>query len=55
MCAHINNIVLSIERMNREQLDRIQEVVDRRKRQLGDGPVSTVVERRDYRNGVLQL
>jgi hypothetical protein len=22
---------------------------------LGDGPLSTVVERRDYRNGVLQL
>ena len=55
MCMHINNIVRSIERMNREQLDRIQEVVDRRRRQLGDGPVSTVEERRSYRNGVLQL
>jgi hypothetical protein len=52
---HINNIVLSIERMNREQLDRIQDVVDRRRRQLSDGPVSTVVERRNYRNGILQL
>jgi hypothetical protein len=55
MCMHINNIVLGIERMNREQLDRIQDVVDRRRRQLGDGPVSTVVERRNYRNGILQL
>jgi hypothetical protein len=55
MCMHINNIVRSIERMNREQLDRIQEAVDRRRRQLGDGPVSTVEERRSYRNGVLQL
>ena len=55
MCMHINNIVRSIERMNREQLDRIQEVVDRRRRQLGAAPVSTVEERRSYRNGVIQL
>jgi hypothetical protein len=55
MCMHIRDIVTSIEQMNREQLDRIQEAIDRRKRQLGEGPVSRVVERRDYRNGVLQL
>jgi hypothetical protein len=55
MCMHIKDIVTSIEQMNREQLNRIQEAIDRRRRQLGEGPVSTVVERRDYRNGVLQL
>jgi hypothetical protein len=52
---HIDNIIASIERMNREQLARLQEALDRRRRQLGEEPVSTVVERRDYRNGVLQL
>ena len=55
MCMHINNIVVNIEQMNLEQLDRIQEAIDRRRRQLGERPVSTVVKRRDYRNGVLQL
>jgi hypothetical protein len=55
MCMHITDIAVSIDRMNREQLDRIQEAIDRRRRQLGEGPVSTVVQRRDYRNGVLQL
>jgi hypothetical protein len=48
-------IVSRIERMNLEELDKLQEAVDRRRRQLGDKPVSTVLERRDYRNGVLQL
>jgi hypothetical protein len=55
MCMHINNILASIEQMNTSELDRIQEAIDRRRRQIGGGSVSTVVERRDYRNGVLQL
>jgi hypothetical protein len=52
---HIDIIVASIEQMNTEELDLIQEAVDRRRHQIGRGPVSKVVERRDYRNGVLQL
>jgi hypothetical protein len=52
---HINNLIAGIERMNAEELDRIQKVMDRRRQQLGGRSVSTVVERRDYRNGVLQL
>jgi hypothetical protein len=57
MCMHINieSIVTSIESMSANELDRIQEAIDRRRQQLGDRPVSTVVERRSYRNGVLQL
>jgi hypothetical protein len=52
---HIKNIKSNIEQMSSDELDRVQEAIDRRRRQMGDGPVSTVVERRDYRNGVLQL
>jgi hypothetical protein len=57
MCMHINtdNIVSSIEQMNIDELDQLQEAIDRRRQRLGDGPVSSVVERRDYRNGILQL
>jgi hypothetical protein len=57
MCMHINTqaIVSQVEQMNAEALDRIQEAVDRRRQQLGDKPVSTVVERRNYGNGILQL
>jgi hypothetical protein len=55
MHMNIKTIVSQIERMNAEELDRIQEAIDRRRRQLGDKPVSTVVERRNYGNGILQL
>jgi hypothetical protein len=55
MCMHIKSIISNIEQMGSDELDRIQEAIDRRRRQSGDGRVSTVVERRDYRNGVLQL
>jgi hypothetical protein len=57
MCMHISRqtIISQVEQMNAEALDRIQEAVDRRRRQLGDEPVSTVVERRNYGNGILQL
>ena len=58
MCMHINidTIISHIERMNVEELDRIQQAIDRRRRQqLGNIPTSTVVERRNYRNGILQL
>jgi hypothetical protein len=52
---HIQNIIANIERMDADELDRIQEVIDRRRQEIGSGPVSIVVERRDYRNGILQL
>ena len=57
MCMHINteNIVASIERMDADELDLVQRSVDRRRQQIGSDPVSTVLERRGYRNGVLQL
>jgi hypothetical protein len=54
---HINTetIISHIEQMNAEQLDQLQQAINHRRQQLADGPLSTVVERRDYRNGVLQL
>jgi len=51
----MNTIVSGIEQMNPEELNKVQAAIDRRRRQIGDGPVSTVVEHRDHRNGVLQL
>jgi hypothetical protein len=51
-----------VDTMDAEELDRLQAAIDRRRRQLtGDevvpsaGPSSTVVERRPYGSGVLQL
>ena len=57
MCMHINmqTIVSQVEQMNVEELDRVQEAIDRRRQQLGHKPVSSVVERRNYGNGILQL
>lgn len=55
MHTHIENIIADIGRMNAEELNLLQESIDRRRRQMGDGPVSTVRERRSYRNGILQL
>src|SRR5215212_3769369 len=57
MCMHINidPITPLIEQMSAEELAQLQQTINRRRRQLGDGPLSTVVERRDYQNGVLQL
>jgi hypothetical protein len=57
MCMHIDidPIIPLIEQMSAEQLDQLQQAINRRRQQIGDRPVSTVVERRDYQNGVLQL
>jgi hypothetical protein len=57
MCMHIDmeTMVSLVERLNAEQLDQLQQAINRRRQQIGDRPVSTVVERRDYQNGVLQL
>jgi hypothetical protein len=57
MCMHMNMdaIISRIEQMSTEQLDQLQQAINRRRQQVADGPLSTVVERRDYQNGVLQL
>jgi hypothetical protein len=55
MHMNIDPIIPLIEQMSAEQLDQLQQVINRRRQQMADGPLSTVVERRDYRNGVLQL
>jgi hypothetical protein len=57
MCMHMNMdaIVSLINQANAQQLHHLQKAIDRRRQQIGDGLVSAVVERRDYRNGVLQL
>ncbi len=57
MCLHIDMdaIISLINQANAQQLHHLQKAIDRRRQQIGNKPVSTVVERRDYRNGVLQL
>jgi hypothetical protein len=55
MHMNIDTIISLIEQMNAEQLHHLQKAIERRRQQIGNEPVSTVVERRDYRNGILQL
>ena len=57
MCMHmdIDAIISLINQANTQQLDHLQQAINRRRQQMADGPLSTVVERRDHRNGVLQL
>jgi hypothetical protein len=57
MCMHMNidATISLIQQATAEELDHLQKALDRRRQQIGDRPLSTVVERRDYQNGVLQL
>jgi hypothetical protein len=55
MHINIDAIVSLIQQATAEELDHLQKALDRRRQQIGDRPLSTVVERRDYQNGVLQL
>src|SRR3712207_1026773 len=57
MCMHMNTgaIISLIEQMDAEQLDQLQDAIDQRRQQIDGGPLSAVVERRDYHNGMLQL
>jgi hypothetical protein len=54
---HMNTdaIISHIEHMNAQELHQLQQAIDRRRQQMGYGLLSSVVERRDYQNGVLQL
>ena len=57
MCMHNNRrsvdaLIDSIAEMDEQELDRLQAAIDRRR---GGSKQSTVLERREYRNGILQL
>src|SRR5829696_5249023 len=57
MCMHNNRrsvdaLIDSIAEMDEQELDRVQAAIDGRR---GESKQSTVLERREYRNGVLQL
>jgi hypothetical protein len=57
MCMHNNRrsidaLIHSIAQMDEQELDRVQAAIDHRR---GGSKQSTVLERREYRNGVLQL
>ena len=52
--THLNVLLASIEAMEGQELDRLQTAIDRRRGALKKKQ-STVLERRDYRNGILQL
>ena len=49
----LNSLIAAVEYLNAEELDRVQAAIDRRRSVLK--PESTVLERRGYRHGVLQL
>jgi hypothetical protein len=57
MCMHISMeaFISHIQQMNAQQLHQLQQAINQRRQQIGYGPLSTVVERRDYQNGILQL
>jgi hypothetical protein len=57
MCMHNNSRIVdalidSIAEMDKQELDCIQAAIDQRR---GESKQSTVLERREYRNGLLQL
>jgi hypothetical protein len=57
MCMHINrqSVDSIIAGMDERELDRLQAAIDRRRGTLKKKKQSTVLERREYRNGLLQL
>jgi hypothetical protein len=54
---HINTqaIISLINQANTQQLHYLQKAINHRRQQLAHQPLSTVVERRNYQNGILQL
>ena len=61
MCIHINNqsldsLIASVSNMDDSELDELQAAIDRRRGALKKKKKqSTVIERREHRNGLLQL
>jgi hypothetical protein len=62
MCMHISkgssldSLLATIVQMDEQELDRLQAAIDHRRGTLKkENKQSTVTERREYRNGVLQL
>jgi hypothetical protein len=55
MHMNIDAFISLIEQMEAQQLDQLQKAIDCRRQQMAGGPLSTVVERRNYQNGILQL
>jgi hypothetical protein len=59
MCMHnkrsLNTLIDSVAEMDNRELDRLQAALDRRRGSLKKQHQSTVLERREHRNGVLQL
>ena len=55
MHISIETLISLISQANANQLHHLQKAIDQRRQHLADRPLSTVVERRDYQNGVLQL
>jgi hypothetical protein len=59
MCRHkitIGNILASIAQLDHRDLDRLQAAMDHRRYELKAGKKqSTIKERREHRNGILQL
>jgi hypothetical protein len=58
MCMHndIDYIMATIAQIDEQDLDRLQAALDRRRDELkAERKQSTVKERREYRNGVLQV
>jgi hypothetical protein len=60
MCMHkkkgslnVADIIARVEEMDRQELDRLQDAINRQRG--APKKQSSVLERRDYRNGVLQL
>jgi hypothetical protein len=53
----VGNLLATIAEINEQELDRLQAALDRRRGILKeeDKKQSTVIERREHRNGVLQL
>jgi hypothetical protein len=57
MCMHSKNIdsfLDTLAEMDEQELDRLQDALDQRRSELKIKQ-STVLERREYRNGLLQL
>jgi hypothetical protein len=52
MHINLDNIIDRIAEMNEQELDRVQAAIDRRRR---GSRQSTVLERREHQNGLLQL